>query len=277
LVKKTGTTSGGTGSGVNDGTGGNGVPYSSGGDDMTPGVAWETEATAETTTEATVSHTPVIAKIIYLCDFPMDSTMVRFIDQQVWTKLIHVTTIKVGEIKDFHTVKHDGGYEAKPMRIHLRMFEAFLLYYKRKCCELSTLLDDNDVADIMSKTGFHEYCGSDAFTIDNTTGGLPTQSSPNPKFDPTMAGMVSAVDSLFVKEFRRGVKRNKTHYEDLKDDKYFNTWNRGFVATAHMHHTQLVLDENYIPKTNADIAVFKEMQTFMYAVLQDHLKTDKGK
>lgn len=82
---------------------------------------------------------------------------------------------------------------------------------------------------------------------------------------------------MTVQEFCRGVKRDKTHYEDLKDDKYFNSWNRGFVATAHMHHTHLVLDENYIPKNDVEIAVFKEIQTFMYAVLEDHLKTDKGK
>jgi hypothetical protein len=68
------------------------------------------------------------------------------------------------------------------------------------------------------------------------------------------------------------------HYEDLKDDKYFNTWNCGFVATAYMNHTHLVLDETYVPSTDEEIAVFiKEMQTFMYAVLEDHLKTDKGK
>jgi hypothetical protein len=67
------------------------------------------------------------------------------------------------------------------------MFKAFLLYYKRKCRELSTSLDDNDVANIMSKTGFHKYYGSDELNIDNTTSGLPPQSSPNPKFDPTMA------------------------------------------------------------------------------------------
>ena len=44
-----------------------------------------------------------------------------------------------------------------------------------------------------------------------------------------------------------------------------------------MHHTHLVLDEGYYPKTDNERAVFKEMQTFMYAVLEDHLKTDKGK
>ena len=73
------------------------------------------------------------------------------------------------------------------------------------------------------------------------------------------------------------MKRDKTHYEDLKDDKYFNSWNRGFVATAHMHHTHLVLDEDYVPLTEVEKMVFREMNTFMYAVLESHLKTDKGK
>jgi hypothetical protein len=44
-----------------------------------------------------------------------------------------------------------------------------------------------------------------------------------------------------------------------------------------MHHTHLVLDENYVPQDDNEKAVFQEMQTFMYAVIADHLKTDKGK
>jgi hypothetical protein len=63
----------------------------------------------------------------------------------------------------------------------------------------------------------------------------------------------------------------------LKEDKHFNSWNRGFIATAHMHHTHLVLDADYSPTNAIDVALFKEMQTFMYAVLQERLKTDKGK
>jgi hypothetical protein len=63
----------------------------------------------------------------------------------------------------------------------------------------------------------------------------------------------------------------------LKEDKYFNSWNRGFVATAHMHHTHLILDEGYNPTTVVEKALFQEMQVFMYAVLEEHLKTDKGK
>jgi Reverse transcriptase (RNA-dependent DNA polymerase) len=264
--KKTATTSGGT----------ENNPATTNTPDAAATATGTTGGDVETT--GVVVHTPVISKIIDMCDFPLDSTMVKFINQQGWTRLMHVTTIDVSEVKDFHTVRRDGNFEAKPMMIHLRMFKAFLLYYKRKCRELSTPLDDDDVAMLMSKTAFHDYCGSDEYSIDNAAGGMPPQaSSPSPKVDSSIGGIVASFDALTAQEFRRGVKRDKMHYEDLKDDKYFNTWNRGFVATAHMHHTHLVLDETYLPKTDVDIAVFAEMQTFMYAVLQDHLKTDKGK
>ena len=62
-----------------------------------------------------------------------------------------------------------------------------------------------------------------------------------------MSGIGGSFDSLTVQEFRCGVKRDKTHYENLKDDKYFNTWNRGFVATAHMHHPKRVAYNACVP------------------------------
>jgi hypothetical protein len=70
------------------------------------------------------------------------------------------------------------------------------------------------------------------------------------------------------------IKHTKTHYTELKEDKHFNTWNLGFVATALMIRTFFVLVENYIPKTAVDSALFKEMQIFMHTVFEEKLKTD---
>jgi hypothetical protein len=131
-------------------------------------------AGATGTTEATVvqKHTPVIEHIIFLCDFPDDSTMVKIIDQRMWTKLFHVTTIGLDEIKDFQTVRNDGvTFEAKSMTIHRRMFKCFLLYYKRKSRELFSPLDENDVMRI-TRTEFYEYCGSDDYALDLESGGV---------------------------------------------------------------------------------------------------------
>jgi hypothetical protein len=217
-------------------------------------------------------RTAIIDFIIGLCDFAEDSTMVKYIEQAGWTKIHHVTSIGIHEVKDFNTLKDDGLYEAKPLAMHLRLFKGFLLYYRRRCDDFSMTLDEHDAMNFIKKKAFEDYMSSAEFREDLAACEAPIKPPP-----PTVSSVTATTGDLTVQEFRRGVKRDKTHYEDLKDDKFFNTWNRGFVATAHMHHTQLVLDETYIPKTDSEKAVFKEMQTFMYAVLEDHLKTDKGK
>ena len=58
-------------------------------------------------------------------------------------------------------------------------------------------------------------------------------------------------------------------------DKIINTWNRAFAATAHMDALCIsrsillwMKNEGYFPKNASDAAVFKEMQTFMYAVFR---------
>jgi hypothetical protein len=58
---------------------------------------------------------------------------------------------------------------------------------------------------------------------------------------------------------------------------YFNSWNRGFVATGYMHHIHFMLDERYVPKTANEIELFQEIQTFVYAIMEEKLKLEKGK
>jgi hypothetical protein len=212
-----------------------------------------------TRTKASMS---IIDHIIDICGFSEDSTMTEFIKQQGWTELSDVVTVSLEEVADFRTVKDDGSYKAKPLAHHVRKFKGFLLFYNRQCQELSTTLDEEDVLDI-TKAKLNDYLGSPKYHEDLQAGFTPS------------APVV--VDEITPQEFRRGVRRDKSHCTDLKDDKYFNVWNRGFVATAFMHHTHHVLDEKYVPKTANEIHVFREMQTFMYAVFEEHLKTDKGK
>jgi hypothetical protein len=190
----------------------------------------------------------LIVKIADLCGFPPDSTMIKYIWQQGWSDLEHVTTIGVDEVKDFCTYREDGTYDARPMQIHLRMFKAFLLFYKRKCRELQTILDEEDVLDI-SKPEFKEYCRSDDYVVDLAADGLPAKTNAYSRgANANAADATDTSDSLTAQEFRKGVKRDKSHYTDLKDDKYFTTWNRGFVATANMHHThhKLMTDLFYL-------------------------------
>jgi hypothetical protein len=202
-------------------------------------------------------HTPVIAKIILLCGFPADSTMVRYIEQQGWTELKHATTIGVAEIKDFFTTRSNGTYDAKPMLVHLRMFKVFLLFYMRKGREFSTSLDEDDVLDI-TKAEFKAYCGSTDYFADlaaassawmstanpaadtsawmstanpaadnsawmstaNPAAVSSTTMTPaNPRNDASATGVVSMMGSIPAQELRQDVSRDKTDCADLNDER----------------------------------------------------------
>jgi hypothetical protein len=84
-------------------------------------------------------------------------------------------------------------------------------------------------------------------------------------------------EMMTAQEFRRGVQWDIAHYTSFNDDEHFSAWHWKFVATARMHHTHLVLDPKYVPQVDVSKAAFEEMQNFVYAVMAEHLKTDKGK
>jgi hypothetical protein len=81
--------------------------------------------------------------------------MVKFIKNNGWTDLTDVTMLSLDDTNDFTTVS----YKDEPKAHHVRRFRGFLLYYNRKCCDLSSKLDKDDVM-MISKTVFHSYLGS---------------------------------------------------------------------------------------------------------------------
>jgi hypothetical protein len=44
------------------------------------------------------AHTAIIDQVIKLCDFPSDSIMVKYIDQQQWSQLVHIVTVELEEV-----------------------------------------------------------------------------------------------------------------------------------------------------------------------------------
>jgi hypothetical protein len=226
------------------------------------------KVTRSTTMAVSSSLLSVMEHIINTCGFPDDSTMVEVFRQEGWTGIADITMITMAEADGLFVANSDGSYKAKPMMFHIRQFKAFLMYYNRKCCDLSTALNDEDVLNI-TKTELFDYMGSPGYR-DDIEEGLSKSTKPTTS---------AAYNNEFMaSDFCKGIKRDKTHYMELKDDKYFHTCNRGFVSTAYTtNHTQLVLDENYVPRTHADKELFQEMQFFMYAVFELKLKSDKGK
>jgi hypothetical protein len=51
------------------------------------------------------THIAIIDHIIQICDFPADSDMVEYIEQQQWLTLAHVVSVGLEEVEEFFTVK----------------------------------------------------------------------------------------------------------------------------------------------------------------------------
>jgi hypothetical protein len=127
-------------------------------------------------------------------------------------------SIGIYDFKDFHTIKDNGSYEAKPLTMHLRLFKGFLLYYRQRCNNFSMTLDEDDVMNLIINKPFNSYMISAELRED-----LDACESPIKPPPPTVSNMVTVTEGLTVQEFFRGNKRDKTHYKDLKYDKLFNT------------------------------------------------------
>lgn len=78
-------------------------------------------------------------------------------------------------------------------------------------------------------------------------------------------------------DFRRGIKRDKTHYMEIKDEKQWDEFKRKTVATAYAHGCENVINSSYVPTTSDDIVLFEEQKKFMYDVWTTILKTPMGK
>jgi hypothetical protein len=90
------------------------------------GTSIGTTGTAEGVVQPTL-----IAKIISLCGIPEDCKMVMSMFKKKWKELYHILCADFDDINAFHTVKKDF------KTVYIRMFKCLLLYYKRKCREMS--------------------------------------------------------------------------------------------------------------------------------------------
>ena len=81
-----------------------------------------------------------------------------------------------------------------------------------------------------------------------------------------------------AQQFDRCIKKDKDHYSEFKDEKYWNNFRRGVETTADIHGTSNVLDGAFIPNPTDPQAVelFTAQKQFMYTVWESTLKTDMG-
>jgi hypothetical protein len=169
--------------------------------------------------------------------------MVKYIGQQQWSTLAHVVSVELDEVNEFFTVGKDGfTFEDTPMLAHLRIFKSFLLYYKSKTFwgEGPT---DGDVMNWTPKD-FKKYCSLKAYHDDYAVVCPTTSLKPSQQVGiygnirrgkTNGSGASSMACPLTIHEFHRGVKQDKTFYQDMKHNRDFNAWKENINAFTQIH------------------------------------------
>lgn len=67
-------------------------------------------------------------------------------------------------------------------------------------------------------------------------------------------------------DFKRGIKRDKNHYKEIRDEKQWDDWKRSTVSTVYAHGCENILSQSYVPSSPDDSILFSEQQKFMYDV-----------
>ena len=80
-----------------------------------------------------------------------------------------------------------------------------------------------------------------------------------------------------VENFKKSIKRDKSHYIVLRHDWQWDTWRRSTISTAKTHGCEEIFDPDYSPKTKSEKDLFAEKQKFIYDVFQNKVQTDMGK
>jgi hypothetical protein len=75
----------------------------------------------------------------------------------------------------------------------------------------------------------------------------------------------------------KGIRRDVNAYKDFKEDRYYDSWIKSVKANAKLHGVSNVLDKDYTPVGDEAIDEFEDMQTFMWAIVVNTVKTPTGK
>ena len=66
-----------------------------------------------------------------------------------------------------------------------------------------------------------------------------------------------------LNNFIKGIKRDKTQYNEFKDERNFESWKRSFLATARSHRIDDVFNSRYVPISIEDTEVFHEKKNLL--------------
>ena len=211
----------------------------------------QTMSITRAASEAALKH--VISTVL---DYPDDGPLAKTLAEAGCAQIHDFIACAPEEHADM-TCKKDDGSEGK-LAVHVRnRVKAF------QHCAMHRHNAGNAITDYQSVTQeeFDTFRISPAFIA--VQHGLAAPAAAGTK-DP-------------VSEFKKGIKRDPSLFEVLKDEKQWDTWQRSAMTMARSQGVEDVLNASCVPPAGPPQALFQEKQKYMYSVLQRTLRTDEGK
>jgi len=185
--------------------------------------------------------------------------------------LFSIPDDKFNTLQYFNTSTNKYVTPLEPLLLRLRILKAWF-YYLLSSRSITTV-DWKDL-EIVNINAYDDY------RVSHYNSRVPTNPSlgadPPSTDDPLSTDPFRSKSRSSVAEFKKGVKRDKSAYLNLKDERNWDNWKRRTVATVHAHGCQNVLNPKYKPPTPDDAALLREQNNFMYDVFATILLTHMG-
>ena len=160
----------------------------------------------------------------------------------------------------------------EPLVLRLRVVKAFYYHLKEK--HSLEIIDWEDESVVTSEI-FDDFRVSIYDPSAPTKPGTPVSLNRNQSNTTDQLPQSKPAKSLAA-EFRRGIKREKSAYSVLKDERIWNSWKRKTIATMNAHGCQNIANPNYKPQTLDETLLLREQNNFMYDVFATILQTTMG-
>ena len=177
------------------------------------------------------------------------SSVHRALEREAIFTPIDLVTMDNGDFDELLYIDDDGELMLLPKGYAglLKAFQAFVLFKK----EHGTPLKENTWV-TLQRNEFNEFKLGPNFDIGRASP-LATLSSSQTFSDP-------------LETFRRGIKRDISHFVILINERAWDSWQKTIIAHACSQDISEILDPSFKPKSLTEKLLFDEKQKYMYAV-----------
>ena len=229
-------------------------------------------------TRAAARRRTLLRVITDVLDLDESDDLISSLDEHQCRSIDDIIVLRDSDIDTLATTNKDGTSQCVPLfkRNLIKVLKSWN-YHLLISEEIKRVDWDNPT--YVNQESFDEYRVS-LYDPDNPARAMSrsvTKSPPGSIISTTNNASNLGNKSSPAQDFRRGIKRDKTHYTVLKDEKQWTTWKNQTESTAFTHGCENILDSEYLPSTVNDVELFDEQQKFMYDVFLMILQTDRGK